>query len=143
MRKVFVDLNVILDVLDATRSRHTKAKEVLSRAIENDDTLVMSVDMLTNFFYICHKKFDCHQMLNYMAFIQETFVLCDFSKQTLETAMAEYENICHAQNHHADFEDLLQLACAKEQHCTIFLTEDKGIKDHPEEIAITSLAAFN
>jgi predicted nucleic acid-binding protein len=143
MYKVFVDLNVILDILDAVRPRHALAKKALGQALEREDVLMMSMDMMTNFFYICHKKFDCHQMQKYMTFIQETFVLCDFTHQTLDLAMSEYSALCQKENRHADFEDLLQLACAKAQGCDYFLTEDKAIATSAKGVKVLSLAEFS
>lgn len=49
MHKIFVDLNVILDILDAGRPRHALAKEALGQALEREDVLMMSMDMMTIF----------------------------------------------------------------------------------------------
>lgn len=127
--KVFFDLNIIIDVLDSTRPRHEPSKSVLKKAVETDCEIVISSDMLTNFFYICQKKFNCHKMTNALSFIMTNFIVLDFSGNIIESSMRTYEEMCN-NGKNADFEDLLQLICAKQNGCLVFVTEDKEIKEN-------------
>lgn len=126
--KAFFDLNIIIDVLDSTRPRYELSKSVLKKAVEADFEIAISSDMLTNFFYICQKKFNCHKMTNALSFIRTNFVVLDFSGSIIESAMHTYEEMCN-KGKNTDFEDLLQLVCAKQNGCSFFVTEDKEIKE--------------
>lgn len=51
--------------------------------------------------------------------------------------------LCRKENRHADFEDLLQFACAKAQGCDYFLTEDKAIITSTKGVQVLSLVEFS
>lgn len=126
--RIFIDLNIVIDVVDSNRQRHESSKAVLRKAIKEDFEMIVSSDMLTNFFYICQKKFDCRNMTKALSFIRSSFVVLEFSHNIIDEAMTEYSRICD-NGKSADFEDLLQVVCAKKNGCLMFISEDNGIRE--------------
>lgn len=125
--RIFFDLNIIIDVLDKDRPRFQNSKAALQKAIEDEFEIAMSADMLSNFYYICQKKFDCQDMTKMLLFLMENFVILEFSQDVIESAIKRYEELC-TEGKEGDFEDLLQISCAIAGGCSLLVSEDKKIK---------------
>ena len=55
-KKIFLDTNIVLDIIDSTRSNHEKALQLGSYLLLNDYEIFVSEDMLTTLFYISSDK---------------------------------------------------------------------------------------
>jgi predicted nucleic acid-binding protein len=139
--KIFLDLNIVIDILDNERVRHEVAKECVKKAINDDFEICISSDMVTNLFYICRKKFDCHKMLNIMALIRQNFTILEFTEETIDSALDAYRRLCD-DGKSGDFEDLLQLSCAAKSGCEAVISEDRQIKEMGFGVKIFSSQEF-
>lgn len=126
--KLFCDLNIVIDLLDTHRTRHKLAKEAISLAIKQGFTLQISSDMLTNLSYILGKKLDCAKLAKVLEFVRNNFEILEFSKNSIDSSIKIYSEFC-SKGITADFEDILQIECAKEHKSNYFLTEDRWIVD--------------
>jgi predicted nucleic acid-binding protein len=116
MKKVFLDTNIILDILDAKRLNHIKAKELLQSLILSDIQIVISEDMLSTIYYICKDK---KAVLEFFEVIYEEWDILCFGKSVVLEAI----EISKKENN--DFEDTLQCICAKNSGCDAIYTNDK------------------
>ena len=115
--RVFLDTNIVLDLIDQHRTAHEKAKELMTALNEIDAEIVLSEDMLTTIFYIAKQK---DKVLELFDFALKYWIIAPFGKELI----AEAINICKAAKY--DFEDVLQSLLAKKQHCEIIYTNDKN-----------------
>jgi len=138
---IFFDLNIIIDVLDKNRPRFENSKAALQKAIEDEFEIAMSSDMLSNFYYICQKKFNCQNMTNAFVFLKENFVILEFSQDVIQSAIKRYEELC-TEGKEGDFEDLLQISCAIAGGCALFVSEDKNLKGLELGIKVLSCDEF-
>jgi len=121
MRRVFIDANIVLDLLDDKRPFHSSSINAISELIDNDWDLVTTEDILTNVYYIASEKV---KVINFFSEILKQWIIVDFGKNVIEEALKN----C-SQNSHFDLEDILQCLAAKKAGCSVILTNDKGFPD--------------
>ena len=56
MKAVFIDANILLDLIDKNRTRHLKSKEVLKKLLLDEYRLGISEDMFSNIYYVQSKR---------------------------------------------------------------------------------------
>lgn len=117
MKKVFLDTNVVLDLLDTKRDNHTKAKELLSNLIMEDMQIVISEDMLSTIYYISKDK---QKVLEFFEVIIDEWYIVPLGKEVVLQAIS----LCKA-NTKLDLEDTMQSICAKYNGCDTIYTSDK------------------
>jgi predicted nucleic acid-binding protein len=117
MQLVYIDTNVVLDILDTKRSNHQKIKHLLQKIIENNLKIVISEDSLTTIYYIAREK---QKVLDFFNVILEQWQIVSFGKTAISDAIA----LCKA-DEKLDFEDAVQCLCAKEKGCSMLITSDK------------------
>ncbi|QCI27923.1 type II toxin-antitoxin system VapC family toxin [Caminibacter pacificus] len=116
MDKIFLDTNIIIDLLDSKRKNHTKAKNLFIKLIENDFEVFISEDMITTIYYILKGN---EKILEFFEKIIEEWNIVGFGKDTI------LESINYCKKHKTDLEDVLQCICAKNNGCELFITNDK------------------
>lgn len=125
-KKVFLDTNIVLDIIESTRNNHEKALQLGSYLLLNDYEILISEDMLTTLFYISSDK---QKML---LFIKEVilvdWIVVPFGTEVIKKAI----DLSLEKN--VDLEDILQCLCAKENGCGYFITNDKKFYDCGIEI---------
>ncbi|KIM02804.1 MAG: hypothetical protein KU28_05490 [Sulfurovum sp. PC08-66] len=115
-KKVFLDTNIVLDIIDKNRLNHMKAKGIWEILIKNHSTIMISEDMLSTLFYI--NKDDSYT-LEFFKLIQNRWDIVSFGTTVISNAIElSLEKTL-------DFEDVLQCLCAKENGCDVFITNDK------------------
>jgi len=115
--KVFLDTNIILDLIDAQRPNNKKIHLLLEHLILNDIDIVISEDMLSTIFYIQKDK---QLVLKFLHSIQKRWVISSFGKDVIKKAIElSLEN-------NIDLEDTLQCLCAKENGCDALITNDNN-----------------
>lgn len=119
-KKVFFDINVVLDLLDSKRPKSTMAKVVLEELILSDSIIMISEDMLSTIFYIHKEK---KEVLAFLKIIQDDWAIAPFGKEVIKNAI----DLSIKQN--LDLEDVLQCLCAKENNCDALITNDKHFHD--------------
>jgi predicted nucleic acid-binding protein len=115
-KKVFLDTNIVLDIIDKNRLNHMKAKGIWEILIKNHSTIMISEDMLSTLFYI--NKDDSYT-LEFFKLIQNRWDIVSSGTTVISNAIElSLEKTL-------DFEDVLQCLCAKENGCDVFITNDK------------------
>lgn len=115
-RKVFLDTNIVLDILDAERTSHKYAVSIWKRLVVHGDTIIISEDMLSTIFYIQKDK---ENTLEFFKLIQKRWEIVSFGYKLIS------DSIDLSLEKKLDLEDVLQCQCAKENQCNIFITNDK------------------
>jgi len=138
MSKIFFDANVLLDLLIVNRANHLRALHALPIISEQYETLVTSEDILTTVEYIATRQhIPCQKISAFFAMLRREFEIRNFTS-VLSKALPVYAQKCD-KGEKVDFEDLLQLYCALDAGCEVFLTEDKGIDGSNWDMQIVSL----
>ena len=112
--KIFLDINIVLDILVPTRPYHALHKELLQRLLEYD--VYLSEDMLSTIYYVTKNN---QKTLQFFRVIVDVWNIVPFGKDVIKKAIA------YTLENETDFEDALQCFCAKKYGCTKILTSDK------------------
>ena len=113
MSRIFLDTNILLDILIQDRPNHNYSEALLGKLLDFD--VYVSEDMLTTIYYIAKEK---QKALEFLAFIQTQWYIVPFGADVLK------EGIAFAHKHGSDLEDTLQCLCAKYNKCEAILTSD-------------------
>lgn len=119
-RKIFLDINIIIDIIDEARTSHQEAKETLVKIIEEDFEVFVSEDMITTVYYILKGNI---KVLHFFKAILKKWNVVPFGHDVIASSI----DFC-IQNQ-SDLEDTMQCLCAKKMACEIFLTSDKKFID--------------
>ena len=121
MKKVFLDTNIVLDMLDEKRKNYILALNLMEKLINEDYEIFISEDMLSTIYYISANK---ENILNfYKEIINDKYWrIIPFEKDVIKAA------IDFALKNKKDLEDTLQCFVAKKYRC-ILITEDKKFVD--------------
>ena len=118
--KVFFDINIVLDIIDPTRTHHSKAKELWKILVTSKSKILISEDILSTVFYINN---DNKYTLEFFQLIQKRWKIVPFGKKVIKNA------IDLSIKNKLDLEDVLQCLCARESGCTVFITNDNKFYD--------------
>lgn len=116
MKKIFLDANIVLDLLDSTRNSHNISKNVFEYLINSNYTIVIPEDILTTIYYIVKNK---KAVLEFFETIITYWEIVSFGTKVISDAI----NICKS-NSVLDFEDVIQSLCAKESNCEAIISND-------------------
>ncbi|MBD3840664.1 MAG: PIN domain-containing protein [Campylobacterales bacterium] len=134
--KVFLDANIILDLIDIDRGNSVKTKEQLVQYITNSHELYTSCDIFTTVYYVASKKINFEilvvEMEKILTFIQIIPIDLDIINHSLKIAK---------EKEHKDLEDILQYLCAKSIKCELIVTNDKNF--YSEDIKIENIAMLD
>lgn len=118
MERVFLDANVILDFLDDNRALHEQTKSLFRALIDQNYLILISEDILTTLYYVVKDK---PAVLNWFEYILDQWEIVSFGKHLISGAV----EIC--KSHPAlDFEDVLQSLSARQNGCSLIITNDKN-----------------
>ncbi len=118
LNKIFLDTDIVLDIIYTSRPNHNKSLKLLKQLILNDCEICISEDMITTLYYILKDKKTTLGFLENVIFIDWTILI--FGKSVLE------KGVQLSLEKNLDLEDVLQCLCAKENGCNAFITNDKG-----------------
>jgi len=121
MQKVFLDANIILDLIDAKRDRVAITKERLTAHLSDGDRLYTSCDIFTTVYYVAAKHNECSKVIAQLEAITDFVEIIPIDVHIIHQAIS----ISKTQQH-KDLEDILQYICAKEMACDLILSNDKG-----------------
>lgn len=120
-KKIFLDTNIILDIIESTRSNHEKALQLGNYLLLNDYEILISEDMLTTLFYISNDKQRTLQFIKEVILVD--WVILPFGTEVIKKAI----DLSIEKN--LDLEDLFQCLCAKENGCSYLITNDRKFCD--------------
>ena len=117
MKRVFLDTNILVDLLDEKREKNDLAIKLIEKLINEDYEIFISEDMLSTVYYIVKNK---EKVLNFYKDIVDDkyWHIVPFREDVIQKA------IDFSLKHNKDFEDALQCFVAKKHKC-ISITEDK------------------
>jgi len=116
-KKVFLDTNIILDLLDIKRENHISVQKLIEYLVLNGYSIIISEDMLSTIFYI---NKDNQKTLKFFKTILDKWEIVPFQLPLIEKAIdLSLENSL-------DFEDILQCLSTKDNGCEVLITEDRG-----------------
>jgi predicted nucleic acid-binding protein len=118
MSRVFVDANIILDLIDSSRGNKHQSTNCIKQFIVDGYELYTSCDILTTVYYVASKKMKNKEIVNGLESLLEIIKIIPIDIEIIKNAL----NIC-TQNDE-DFEDVLQYTCAKKFHCDTIITND-------------------
>jgi len=124
-KKIFLDINVVLDFLEHSRQRHEKTVALIEYLTNNDYNICISEDMLTTIYYISTNK---KAVLLFLKTIIKRWQILHFGKETILDAL----KVSLEQN--SDLEGSLQCFCAAANGCNTLITHDKAFYDCGIEI---------
>ncbi len=124
-KKIFLDINIVIDIIDEARSSHLSAKNMLIKIIEQDYEIYISEDVITTIYYVLKGNI---KVLYFFKNIIKRWHVVPFGKDVIE------ESIDFSIQNNSDLEDTLQCLCAKKHGCKIFITNDKKFIDCGIEI---------
>lgn len=135
IKKIFLDINIIVDFLDSNRKNHDISKLLIKMSIENDIDIVISEDMLSTIYYIVKDK---EKVLDFFEYIHDRWIISSFGPKIIKEA------IKISKKEKMDLEDTLQCLCAKENECKVIITSDKkfcycGVNILDAEVFLKSL----
>jgi predicted nucleic acid-binding protein len=138
MSKVFIDANILLDILIPDRKNHQKALLSYEYICNHFTTLATSENIITTIEYIASRnKIPCKVVNDFFQRLYQTFELYTFT-EVLSSSLEIYSQYC-LKKKKIDFEDLLQIQCAIFHNCDAFLTEDKQIPKMGLNIEVLNL----
>lgn len=132
MEKVFVDTDIVLDLLSARQPHYKYAAELFSLADENSIKLYVSSLTFANVNYILSKQLSSGQAIKMLLKFKTLIHVLSVNDKIIELALAS--------DFH-DFEDAIQYNTAIENGITTLLT--RNLKDFKKaEIAILTAQQF-
>jgi len=117
-RNIFLDTNIIADMIDAKRVNHHRSLSLLEVLIIEEYNLFISEDMLSTLYYISADKRASLEFFENIIYIDWHVV--SYGKRVIEEAT----HLCLDKG--IDLEDTLQCLCAKENGCEMLITNDKA-----------------
>ncbi|MFT4203943.1 MAG: PIN domain-containing protein [Chitinophagaceae bacterium] len=120
MEKVFVDANIVIDLLEKREDFYQEAQELFTLADKNEVQLYVSALTIANAHYILfkHLKREAKKVLSKFKVLVEVLPMTD---KILELSLS---------SDHKDFEDAIQYYTAIENEMEIIITRNK--KDFKE-----------
>lgn len=117
--KIFLDTNIVLDMMDSSRSNHTKSLKLLEFSITKDIQIFISEDMLSTIYYINSDK---DYTLIFFEKLISKWNIVPFGQKIIS------DSIAFCMKTGSDFEDTLQCFCANHHQCDL-VTSDKKFVD--------------
>ncbi len=114
--RVFLDTNIIIDILDTKRPFNPKAKRLIKILTLKKFEIAISEDMLSTIFYIVKDK---KAVLKFLRSILDKWLIFSYGENVIK------ESIELAYEKELDLEDVFQCICAKQNSCSYFITSDK------------------
>ena len=117
--RIFLDTNILLDVLVPGRSSGFASHTALQVIKRCRDEIYLSAQSIIDIYYTANK---CHVDREDIDSFTEW--LLNFTNVRFIDSFCIREALKAG---HPDFEDSAQIACAEEEECDVFLTSDNGI----------------
>ena len=126
MNSIFLDTNFFLDVFDAKRERHPKAKRALEILLDDGVELYTSSDIISTISYFLQKKLDLKNSVKNIGFIvQKITILVADNGDFIALNQMILEQLEEESTLNIDYEDCMQLFLAHKYTITNILTSDK------------------
>ena len=132
IKKVFLDANIILDLIDIDRGNLEKTRAFVITALEKDLILSTSCDILTTVYYVAKRKVDKQTLVNELTLLLDIFEIDLIDKEVVTIALQK-----NREDLRLDLEDLMQSMCATMNGSDMLVSNDKTF--YNGEILVVSL----
>ena len=132
IKKIFLDANIILDLIDIDRGNLEKARAFVVCALEKGLVLSTSCDILSTVYYVAKKKLDKLTLVKELTLLMDIFEIDVIDKEIVMIALQK-----NGETPTLDFEDVMQSVCAVMNHADMLVTNDKHFFD--SELLVRSL----
>jgi predicted nucleic acid-binding protein len=133
--KVLLDTNVVLDLLQKREPFYKLAEAIIFRGEKKEITCFLSVNTLSDIFYICTKKTSIPETRSAITYLLENFSIGAIDGDDCKNAMALPIQ---------DFEDALIIQCGVKYNVDYVITRDEELQENgvikaisPEEFLLT------
>ena len=119
MNRVFLDTNILLDYILDRGAATVRAEEIIESCIRGEIECCIAPHSLTNIFYILRRS---HSVAERKFIIKNLLTICEVQavdKSLLLQALDDEK--------YDDFEDALQMTCARQWNAEMFVTRDKDL----------------
>ena len=116
-KRIFLDTNIVADMIDASRVGSADAMDLLRRCVLDDIEPVVSEDMLSTLYYISKDKAATLDFFEHVVF--RYWRVSAFGETVVQDAVRI------ARETGKDLEDMLQCLCAVSQECSVLITGDR------------------
>jgi len=120
-RKIFLDTNIVADMIDANREHHALSMSLLKMLILQEYEMFISEDMLSTLYFISKDKKASLEFFENIIYVD--WYVMPYGRKILKEAT----HISLTRD--IDLEDTLQCLCAKDNGCTLLITNDKKFVD--------------
>lgn len=117
--KIFLDTNILLDVLDSKRTFHKSSTQLIGLIEEEKIIAFLSESVLTTTDYILQKIMKKEQRLNLFAELSKLLIILPCTQQNFIAAL---------QSKFDDLEDVLLYQIAFSKKLDYFVSNDKNLK---------------
>jgi predicted nucleic acid-binding protein len=131
--KVFIDTNLVLDVLAERKPFYETSARIWELVEKRDLTGYLSATTITDVFYILRKQLGPERAYDFVNKIMMVFDITSVSQADIKKAL----NLGFK-----DFEDALQVVCAKKIGATYLITRNTGDYQQAEGIEVVDPEAF-
>ena len=129
MNKLFVDSDIILDVLTRRGEFYAPAAEIFDLAYAKELRLYTTAVVLANVFYLLRKKYGTEKSRECLKSLRLVMGVLPVTEKTVDEAML---------SGFADFEDGLQYFAAKENEILVIIT--RNVRDYRERDLVVQTA---
>jgi len=124
MKKVFLDANILIDILDAKRPSSQESAslfEFLVRRVK-EFRLYTSCDLLTTVYYFTIKTLGQEEALSKIKKLNKVIQVIEFANKEV----AEAIELMERNKKYTDLEDTIQYVMARKEKCDYIITNDKN-----------------
>lgn len=124
MKKIFLDANILIDILDAgrpTNKESAKVYEILVRGVERF-SLYTSCDLLTTVYYFTRKPLGKKSALEKIKKLNQIIKVIEFANEEVSEAIELMER----NEKYTDLEDTIQYVMVRKEKCDYIITNDKA-----------------
>ncbi len=124
MKKIFLDVNILIDILDAKRPSSRQSAilfEFLVRDIK-EFRLYTSCDLLTTVYYFTIKPLGQKEALSKIKKLNNVIHVIEFGNKEV----AEAIELMERNRKYTDLEDTIQYVMARKEKCDYIITNDKN-----------------
>ena len=132
IKKIFLDANIILDLIDIDRGNLEITRAFILRALEKGLVLSTSCDILSTVYYVAKKKIDKRSLVDELTLLMDIFEIDMIDKEVIMIALHK-----NRKDLKLDFEDLMQSVCALMHSSDMLVSNDKTF--YSEDIVVLSL----
>lgn len=115
--RIFIDTNVAIDFLVATREQHRAAARLFEQAATRGDSLAISAPQATDLYYMLRRIASDQEV---RASLRELFAVCDVLPATSLACTAALDSNV------PDYEDAVQIEIARMGLCDYLATRDEN-----------------